>query len=204
MELGELDRAALFGREGPLELELGSGAGRFLWERALAHPELDFVGLEIREPLVEHRMARPDRPKNLVYLVANANRNLALAKPGVIQQFHVHFPDPCFRGRHFKRRVIQSSTVREMATLLPLGGRIYAQSDVLLLAEEMFRVLSAETALSALLPADLRAPRPIPEATEWELHHEAVAEPIYRMLFEKQREPSGETPKVVLGPVKPV
>ncbi|MFO0723649.1 MAG: hypothetical protein U1E65_07715 [Myxococcota bacterium] len=203
VELGLLDRAQLFGREGPLEVELGTGAGRFLWDRALANPGLDFVGLEIREQLVEQRMARPDRPKNLVYLVANANQNLRLAPPGVIQMFHVHFPDPCFRGRHYKRRVLQSATVRVMSELLPLGGKIYAQSDVRLLAEEMYRILAGERSLEPRLPPDMLAPRPVPEMTEWERHHEAEAEPIYRLLFEKVRAPEGELVVVPLGPVKP-
>ena len=58
--LGQLDRQATFGREAPLEVEIGSGAGKFLWARALAHPDRDFVGLEVRDPLVDGLMARPD------------------------------------------------------------------------------------------------------------------------------------------------
>lgn len=201
VELGTLDRRALFGREGPLEVDVGSGGGAFLLERARANPETDFVGLEVRGPLVEALMASAARPPNVVFLVANANVNLALAPPGVVRRFHVHFPDPCFKRRHWKRRVLQPSTVRVMATLLPIGGEIYAQTDVEGLAVEMLRFLAAEQALVSTL-ADLRAPRPLPEQTEWERHHERAGEPIYRMLFRKVRDPEGPLPALELGPVK--
>ena len=200
--LGKLDRLATFGREAPLEVEVGSGAGKFLWARALANPDRDFVGLEVRDPLVEGLMARPDRPPNLVYLFANANQNLALAEPGVIRMFHVHFPDPCFKARHYKRRVLQPGVVRTMAALLPLGGQIYVQSDVRLLAEEMYRFLAAEHALEGRLDSHMRVDAPVPEQTEWEQHPRAVGEPIWRMLFEKVREPTGPIPALECGPVR--
>jgi len=200
IELGVLDRMAMFGREGPLEVEIGSGAGHFLWDRAIAHPELDFVGLEVREQLVFALMKRPDRPKNVVYMFANWNTNLALAPPGVIQRFHVHFPDPNFRRRHWKRRVVQPKTVRAMAERLPIGGQIYAQSDVRLLAEEMARFFAADGAFVSNATT-LLIERPFPESTDWERQHEREGAPIYRMLFEKVREPSGPIPELELSEV---
>ena len=203
VELGAIDRRARFGRDAPLEVEIGSGAGRFLTERAQNHPELDFIGIEVRDPLVTSAMKSEDRPKNVVFLVANANFNLALAPPGVIQRFHVHFPDPCFKRRHWKRRVVQPPTVRVMSTLLPIGGEIYAQSDVLALAEEMYRFFEADGALLSTLDPSMLVPRPFPESTEWERHHEAADEPIYRMLFRKVREPEGPVPDLELGRILP-
>lgn len=199
--LGQLDRQAVFGREGPLEVEIGAGAGHFLWDRALAHPELDFVGLEIREQLVEARMKRADRPPNLVFYMANANTNLALAPCGLIQRFHVHFPDPCFRKKHHKRRTVQPVTVRAMTQVLPIGGQIYAQSDVRLLAEEMYRFFAADGALVSKLGEDMQVPRPFPQSTDWERQHEREGAPIYRMLFEKVREPEGPIPQLELSAV---
>jgi tRNA (guanine-N7-)-methyltransferase len=202
--LGLVDRRVIFGREAPLEVELGPGNASFLFDRARAHPERDFVGLEVRRPLVETANQRRDTegPKNLHVFYANASENLRLAAAGVILGFHIHFPDPCFKKRHWKRRVVQPNTVRIMSELLPIGGFIYAQSDVKALAEEMFDFMIAD---GALLPRDrtLLVERPFPESTAWEKQHEAEGEPIYRMLFEKIREPAGPIPELEMRHTDP-
>ena len=195
--VGRLDRQACFGREAPLEVDVGCGAGGFLFARAREEPDTDFVGLEIRRPLVDRAMERRRRENvpNVLFLYANAHTNLGdLATPGVIRRFTVHFPDPCFKKRHRKRRILQPTMVREMARLLPPGGEVFAQSDVLPLAEEMFDFLKAETAFESRLAEDLRGANPFHARTEWEKQHQREDEPVYRMLFMKVREPSGPIP----------
>lgn len=199
VDLGTIDRAQLFGREAPLEVELGPGNGQFLIERARNNPDADFVGIEVRAPMVEAANARALREgpvKNVLFVYANANVNLALAPPGVIRRFHIHFPDPWFKKRHWKRRMVQPATVRAMATLLPIGGEIYAQTDLRPLAEEMYAFFSADGSLESRLDPSMLVPRPFPEATDWELHHEKRGEPVNRMLFAKVREPSGPVPEM--------
>lgn len=205
IELGVLDRLALFGREAPLEVDLGCGLSQFIFERALANPLTDFIGLEVRKPLVEQAASRKTDLglTNVAVLYANASENIALAPPGVVQRYHVHFPDPCFKKRHWKRRILQPKTVRRMAELLPIGGEIYAQSDVLPLAEEMRDFLLAEQALESQLDRSMRVPRPFPESTAWEKQHEHEGEPIYRMLFRKVREPAGEIPDLPMRVTDP-
>lgn len=205
IDLGVLDRRALFGREAPLEVDLGSGLSQFVFERAAANPDVDFIGLEVRKPMVELAAARKAELglSNVAVLYANASENIALAPPGVVRRYHVHFPDPCFKKRHWKRRILQPKTVRRMAELLPIGGEIYAQSDVAPLAEEMRDFLLAERALESLLDPSMRVPRPFPESTAWEKQHEHEGEPIYRMLFRKVREPSGEIPDLPMRVTDP-
>jgi tRNA (guanine-N7-)-methyltransferase len=204
-ELGVIDRRSIFGREAELEVELGSGTSQFLFDRARNHPERDFVGLEVRLPLVEAAMRKRDAegPKNAAVFYANANQNLRLAPPGAILGFHVHFPDPCFKKRHWKRRILQPPTVRTMAELLSIGGFVYVQSDVKPLAEEMFDFLSADGSFTSRLDASLTSSRPIAESTPWERQHEAEKEQIFRMLFEKVREPSGAVPELPMRPTAP-
>lgn len=194
-EVGTLDRQALFGREAAVEVDIGCGGGAFLLQRAKNNPDVDFVGFEVRKPLVESAMKRRDAEglKNLVIFYANAHPNLPnLIQPGVVQQFSVLFPDPCFKKRHWKRRILQPPMVRHMTELLPIGGTIFVQSDLKPLAEEMYDFLKAEPAIESRLDPLMTVPSPVEERTEWELHHEQNNEPIYRMLFEKVREPEGE------------
>jgi tRNA (guanine-N7-)-methyltransferase len=202
--LGVLDRMAIFGREAPVEVDLGCAGAGFLWERAQNHPERDFVGLEVRKPLVEavsHRIAQAGLP-NLRVFHANASENLALAEPGVICGFHVHFPDPCFKKRHHKRRLLQPKTVRAMANLLPIEGFVHAQSDVKPLAEEMERFLATDGAFDAVHES-LEGPKPLPETTEWERQHLREGEPIYRMLFVRKRTSIGEVTAPEFADIRP-
>lgn len=201
-----LDRLAVFGREAPLEVDVGCGAGDYLFQRARARPELDFVGFEIRKPLVEAANARAEaeRLRNLRFFWANAHENVDLAPPGEVARFCVQFPDPCFKKRHQKRRILQPFFVRRMVEVLPVGGEIFAQSDVKPLAEEMHEMLSAERALEHRLPPDLSGGNPFEERTEWERQHELEGEPVYRMLFVKVRAPEGPVPEVAFRDTNPM
>jgi tRNA (guanine-N7-)-methyltransferase len=196
-QLGVLDRSAIFGREAPLEIDLGCGGAAFIFERAKNHPELDFVGLEVRKPLVEAAAVRKEREglSNVAVFYANLLDNMYVAEPGVISRFHIQFPDPCFKKRHQKRRICQPRSVRAMAELLPIGGQVHLQSDVKPLAEEMFAFMAQDGAFEAKTEPSLRIAKIFPERTEWERQHEREEEPVYRMLFEKVREPSGPIPK---------
>ncbi|MEL7369727.1 MAG: tRNA (guanosine(46)-N7)-methyltransferase TrmB [Myxococcota bacterium] len=191
--LGPIDRHTLFGRTAPLEMDLGCGGGGFLFERAAAHPERDFIGLEIRKPLVDDNNRRVEHLglTNLRFFYANANINLDDQPSGSVDRFFVMFPDPCFKKRHWKRRILQPKLVREMTLALPIGGQIFAQSDIRPLAEEMLEFLAQETVLRPILGDVLQTPSPFEQKTEWERHHEAADEPVYRMLFEKTGEPEG-------------
>ena len=195
--LGPLDQEAIFGRRAPLEMDLGCGGGAFLLQRATGQPDRDFIGLEIRKPLVDDNNRRAERLglSNVRFFYANANVNLADQPQGSVSRFFVMFPDPCFKKRHWKRRILQPRLVREMAQVLPVGGEIFAQSDIRPLAEEMYAFLRQEPALSSCLGDDLEVENPFDERTEWEKHHEAASEPVYRMLFKKEREPWGPIPE---------
>lgn len=201
-----IDRRAQFGREAPIEVDVGCGAGDFLLQRARARPDLDFVGLEVRRPLVEaaNARARAEGLRNVVFFYANAHENVDLAPPGEVLRFCIQFPDPCFKKRHWKRRIVQPFFVRRMAEQLPLGGEIFVQSDVRALAEEMLEMLTAERSLEARLPTDLSGANPFEERTEWERQHEREGEPVYRMSFAKVREPEGPIPEVAFRDTNPL
>ena len=203
--LGPLDREELFGRRAPLEIDLGCGGGAFLFERAARHPERDFVGLEIRKPLVDdnNRRAANQGLSNLRFFYANANVNLADQPTASVDQFFVMFPDPCFKKRHWKRRILQPKLVREMAQVLPVGGRVFAQSDIRPLAEEMYAFLAQDSAFRTVLGETLEVESPFEARTEWERHHLAAGEPVYRMLFEKIAEPQGPVPEAEFRDTNP-
>lgn len=133
------DWAARFGPV-PIEVEIGFGYGHFLLEYARSHPDLGLVGFEIRT-LLARKVAGQARRAGLERVVAlkgDARRMLpTLFAPGSVQAFHVQFPDPWWKKRHHKRRLVDPPMVALFARLLAPGGEVHLRTDILDYARAM-------------------------------------------------------------------
>lgn len=175
----------------PLHLDIGCGRGRFLLDLAQQQPDSNHLGLEIREPLVEQ--ANEWRSElglsNLHYLFCNANnslRPLLTSLPqGVLQTVTIQFPDPWFKRRHQKRRVVQPELVNDLAEFLVPGGMVFVQSDVEEVAAEMRDRFDEHPAFIREYK-DWLPENPMPVQTERELLVISFNDPVYRALFVKQ------------------
>jgi tRNA (guanine-N7-)-methyltransferase len=129
---GLLDWAEIFGREAPVELELGIGKGRFLKESAHARPEHDFLGLEISRKWVNDAKRRilKDPPPNLRLLCSEAQDFLE-RKVGdaSLAALHVYHPDPWPKRRHHRRRLLQPRFLVEAARVLRPGAELLITTD---------------------------------------------------------------------------
>ncbi len=156
-----LDFAAVFGRRAPVVLEIGFGMGETTAAIAQAHPERDFVGLEVHAPGVGALLKRIDE--------------LALANVRVIRHdavevvehmipadslagIHVYFPDPWPKKRHHKRRLLQPAFVKALAMRLAPGGYLHAATDWEEYAQEMLATFGGEPLLANTVAGF--APRP--------------------------------------------
>jgi tRNA (guanine-N7-)-methyltransferase len=171
--------AALFGRTAPLEVEVGSGKGLFLRSAAAARPDTDFLGIEIAARYARFCAAGLARGglTNAVMVVGDAVRLFAEVVPeGILAAVHVYFPDPWWKRRHKKRRVMRESLVRDIERTLRPGGLLHYWSDV----EEYFR-----TGVALILAeTHLEGPFDVPEApSEGDLD--------YRTHFERRTRLSG-------------
>ena len=129
-----------------VEVELGCADARFLFERAPRHPDTSFVGLEIRQPLVTqvNAQAAAERLDNLQAVFCNINVDLPdLFADGSIARAFVNFPDPWFKRRHQKRRLMNDELVAVLHRKLRPGGELFFQSDVFDLALDAMAVLEA-------------------------------------------------------------
>jgi tRNA (guanine-N7-)-methyltransferase len=138
----------------PIEVELGCADARFLFERAPRHPETDFIGVEIREPLVEQVNERAAEAGlgNLRAVFANISTELdALFDDRSLRRVFVNFPDPCFKLRQRKRRVMTAELAAQLARKLEPGGELLFQSDVWSLGIEALCVLEGEPGLVNLV-----------------------------------------------------
>lgn len=175
----------------PLHLDIGCGRGRFLWQLAQVQPNWNYLGLEIREPLVEEAKTWRDEKglTNLHYLFCNANSSLQpileTLPPGRLQRISIQFPDPWFKKRHQKRRVVQPELVADLATYLAAGGEVFLQSDVEEVAIEMCHLFTEHPAFERQGEGSWLAENPGPVATEREIATLKRGEPVYRVLLHR-------------------
>ncbi|HEY9662502.1 MAG TPA: tRNA (guanosine(46)-N7)-methyltransferase TrmB, partial [Allocoleopsis sp.] len=120
----------------PLHLDIGCGRGYFLLSMAQQEPNWNYLGLEIREPLVmQANLLRTEMElTNVHYIfcnISNSLRGLLASLPvNSLQRVTIQFPDPWFKKRHQKRRMIQPAVVEILSDYLVSGGIVFVQSDV--------------------------------------------------------------------------
>jgi tRNA (guanine-N7-)-methyltransferase len=179
--------------ERPLHLDIGCARGRFLLAMAQVHPQRLHLGLEIRRSLVA--LADADRERlaldNLRLLFANANVSLppwlAGLPTGQLQLVTIQFPDPWFKLRHHKRRMVQPELLQALASALDPHGQLLLQSDVPMVMEQMLEAVAASGAFEPADDGTWLAENPLPVPTERERHVLQQGLPVYRRLFRRGR-----------------
>lgn len=172
----------------PLHLDIGCARGEFLLRMAALEPDWNFLGLEIRKPLVEQANATVAELglSNLHFLFCNVNNSLPplleTLPEGVLQRITIQFPDPWFKKRHAKRRLVQPELVNELATYLAPEGIVFLQSDVETVAQEMRDRFDEHPAFQRK-EKDWLQSNPLPIPTERETLTLDRGEPVYRALF---------------------
>jgi tRNA (guanine-N7-)-methyltransferase len=172
-----------------LHLDIGCGRGQFLLEMAQQHPEQNFLGLEIREPLVVQADLNRQASglTNLHYLFCNVNTALqpllSSYQQDRLERVTIQFPDPWFKKRHQKRRVVQPIVVDHLAVHLLPGGWVLLQSDIEEVAAEMRDRFLSHPEFRQQGGQPWLAANPFPVPTEREQLVMTQGEPIYRALF---------------------
>jgi tRNA (guanine-N7-)-methyltransferase len=184
---------ALFQRLAPLEIEVGSGKGLFLRSAAAARPDVDFLGIELAHKYAEFAAAALANAglKNALVVDGDALRIFhELIPDNSLAAVHVYFPDPWWKKRHKKRRVMRESFVRDVERTLQPSGQLHFWTDV----EEYFRtaleLLASCTALAGPLPVpEMPAEHDMAYRTHFERRVRKANEPVYRAEFRKATPP---------------
>lgn len=174
----------------PLFLDIGCARGQFLLDMAQLQPQHNFLGIEIRRPHVQSAKQLQENLhlKNVHFLFGNINVSLAsLLGPKTLNGATIQFPDPWFKRRHQKRRVVQPQLVESLAICLKPSGFLFIQSDVLEVAIEMCDRIAEHPEFIGTTPSYNWLPEnPFPAATEREKMTLSEGLPVYRYLFELQ------------------
>lgn len=148
-----VDLAAIFGRRAPTTLEIGFGNGDALAELAAAHPERNYIGVEVHRPGVGHLLMRIEKAGLENVRVANRDGTQVLRNEipdDSLDEILVYFPDPWPKERHHKRRLIQSEFALMVSAKLAVGGRLELATDWGEYAEQMQGVLRGTPGLESL------------------------------------------------------
>ena len=154
---------------------------------AEAEPGWNYLGVEIRHPLVDeaNRIAGEEGLRNLHYEFCNAmlwlGRLIKDVPDGLLQAVTIQFPDPWFKKKHAKRRMVNEEMVETIAERLAPGGRIFIQTDIEFLAEEMFALFRDDERFSELETDG----NPFPVKTEREKAVEDRGLEVYRSMWRK-------------------
>jgi len=148
------DPVGLFPEKGPVELEVGSGKGLFLATAAASRPDRNFLGIELANGyarLCAGRLATA-RAGNARIIHGDATVLVRDLLPAAcLAAVHVYFPDPWWKARHRKRRVLTEPFLRACGRALAGDGRLIIWTDV----EEYFRAaLEAAAATGLFGPAE--------------------------------------------------
>ena len=181
----------------PIHLDIGCARGVCLLELAALKPDWNHLGVEIRRPLVLAAQRERDRLalNNLHYLFCNANISLegwmAELSDDQLQLVSIQFPDPWFKRRHRKRRVLQPSLLLAIAAALLPGRELFLQSDVLEVVEPMVTLVELSGCFDR--PAEdarpWRADNPLPVPTERERYVQDQGLKAYRVLYRRNTQP---------------
>lgn len=172
----------------PLHLDIGCARGRFILRMAQAEPDWNFLGVEIREPLVDeaNRLAAEAGLENLHYAFCNAmlwlEKLITNVPDHMLQMVTIQFPDPWFKKKHAKRRMVNQELVDTVVEKLSVGGRVFVQTDIEFLSDEMLTLFRADENLSEIEVSE----NPFSVKTERERAVEDKNMPVYRAMFRKK------------------
>ena len=183
-----LDLERTFGRRAPKILEIGFGMGETTAAIAAAHPENDYLGIEVHTPGVGSLLKLIDERSigNLRLIQHDAVEVLRdMIAPGSLDGAHIFFPDPWPKKRHHKRRLVQPDFVSLLASRIRPGGYVHLATDWQEYAEQMLAVLAEEPMLANTAAGF--APRPdYRTQTKFETRGLKLGHGVWDVVFRKQ------------------
>jgi tRNA (guanine-N7-)-methyltransferase len=183
-----LDLERAFGRRAPKILEIGFGMGETTAAIAAAHPESDYLGIEVHTPGVGALLRRVEALglTNVRVIQHDAVEVISrMIAPDTLDGAHVFFPDPWPKKRHHKRRLLQPGFVHLLATRMKPNAYLHAATDWEDYAAQMLEVLSAEPLLANT--ATGYAPRPDSRPlTKFETRGTRLGHGVWDLVFRRR------------------
>ncbi len=184
-----IDLNALFGRDAPKVIEIGFGNGDSLAQMAIAHPEQDYLGVEVHRPGVGHllNLIKQHQITNLRVACMDAvdllNNQIA---DNALSRIQLYFPDPWHKKKHHKRRIIQPEFVALLAKKIISGGHFHLATDWAHYAEHMLADVSENKDFKNFAEDGQFIPRPdYRPLTKFEQRGQRLGHGVWDLLFQR-------------------
>ncbi len=193
--------------DAPVELEVGSGKGLFLTGAAAAAPERVFLGVEISHGYALMTAGRLARRGLANARIVSGDGNVLVRRlfpDACLAAIHVYFPDPWWKARHRKRRVLSDAFLAHAARVLAPSGTLHVWTDV----EEYFReALAAAAATGGFLPPEEVGEREAAHDLDYRTHFERrtrlAGQPVWRARLGRSAAPAAVSREPMPGPAPP-
>ncbi len=184
------DPGVVFPQPGPVEVDVGCGKGTFLLQASLEHPQRNYLGIEKQYKFAAYsasRVAKRHLPNARVVHGDALWVFREVFTPGSLAAVHVYFPDPWWKKRHRKRRVMVQPFLEDVQRTLQPGGELHFWTDV----EDYFQ----ETVALIAQVTDLEGPFEVPQRpaqhdldyrTNYERKARLQGRPVFRALYRKR------------------
>ncbi len=184
-----IDFKRIFGRDGPMILEIGFGMGETTAAIAQQNPEWNILGLEVYRPGIGALLSKIEQRglTNIRVIEHDAVEVLAHMVPDdYLDGVHIYFPDPWPKKRHHKRRLIQSPFLSQLVQKLKPGGYLHMATDWPDYATQMLEVCSQEISLENRAKEGF-SPRPDwRPLTKFEARGIRLGNPVADLIFQKK------------------
>jgi tRNA (guanine-N7-)-methyltransferase len=184
--------AALFGNDDPVHIEIGMGKGKFLTGMAMAHPDVNYIGIEKYSSVLLRAVQKQEelRLPNLRLIRMDAEEITEVFAPGEVDRIYLNFSDPWPKDRHAKRRLTSGTFLARYQKILTRTGRLEFKTDNRSLfefslesvAESGWRLIASTNDLhhSELKEGNIM--------TEYEERFSAMGNPIYKLIADQGTE----------------
>jgi tRNA (guanine-N7-)-methyltransferase len=182
---GEIPLYGFFPKAGEIEIEIGTGRGMFLLERARLSPDSYILGIEIKKKWA-YKVSERCRKEGLdraCVMAGDARSILSRINPEKsVSRIFLHFPDPWWKKRHTKRRVMNRELLDDIIRLLKPSGELFIQTDVEERANDYIATVTSRPELTLLGDKGFLNDNPYGARSNRERRAQKDGIPIYRIL----------------------
>ncbi|MDY4126441.1 MAG: tRNA (guanosine(46)-N7)-methyltransferase TrmB [Lachnospiraceae bacterium] len=122
---------ALFPQNNPIYIEVGMGKGRFIMDMAEAHPDINYIGIEMYSSVLLRATQKMEERTldNLKFILMDAVKIDECFAEGEVDRIYLNFSDPWPKDRHAKRRLPSRRFLEKFHKILVHDGEIEFKTD---------------------------------------------------------------------------